>query len=43
MKHCSDPVKNEQALIRFLAPLSILPFGSAVASEYGVIRAYLAE
>ena len=41
MKHCSDPVKNEQALIRFLAPLSILPFGSAAASEYRGIRAYL--
>ena len=27
MKHSSDPVKNEQALLRFLAPLSILPFG----------------
>lgn len=41
MKHSSDPVKNEQALIRFLAPLSILPFGVAAASEYGEIRAYL--
>ena len=34
MKHSSDPVKNE-------APLSILPFGAAAASEYGEIRAYL--
>lgn len=41
MKHSSDPVKNEQALLRFLAPLSILPFGAAAASEYGAIRAYL--
>ena len=41
MKHSSDPVKNEQALIRFLAPLNILPFGVTAASEYGVIRAYL--
>ena len=41
MQHSSDPVKNEQALIRFLAPLSILPFGVAAASEYGAIRAYL--
>ena len=41
MKHSSDPVKNEQALLRFLAPLSILPFGAGAASEYGEIRAYL--
>ncbi|MFR1480956.1 MAG: type II toxin-antitoxin system VapC family toxin [Hydrogeniiclostridium mannosilyticum] len=27
MKHSSDPTRNEQALLRFLAPLSILPFG----------------
>ena len=31
MKHSSDPVKNEQALLRFLAPLSILPFGAGAA------------
>ena len=41
MKHSSDPVKNEQALLRFLAPLSVLPFGAAAASEYGEMRAYL--
>lgn len=41
MKHSSDPVRNEQALLRFLAPLSVLPFGAAAASEYGEIRAYL--
>lgn len=41
MKHSSDPVRNEQALLRFLVPLSILPFGAAAASEYGEIRAYL--
>lgn len=41
MKHSSNPLKNEQALLRFLAPLSILPFGSAAASEYGALRAYL--
>ena len=41
MKHSSNPVKNEQALLRFLAPLSILPFGAAAASVYGEIRAYL--
>lgn len=41
MKHSSNPAKNEQALLRFLAPLSILPFGAAVASEYGALRTYL--
>lgn len=41
MKHSSDPVKNEQALLRFLMPMSILPFGPDAASEYGEIRAYL--
>lgn len=41
MKHSSNPAKNEQALLRFLAPLSVLPFGSAAASEYGEIRACL--
>lgn len=41
MQHSSDPAKNERALLRFLAPLSILPFGAAAASEYGGIRAYL--
>lgn len=43
MKHSSDPVKNEQSLLCFLAPLSILPFGAAAASEYGEIRAYLQD
>lgn len=41
MKHSSAPVKNEQALLRFLAPISILPFGAAAAIEYGDIRFYL--
>mgnify|MGYP001055617365 CR=1 FL=1 len=41
MKHSSNPIKNEQALLRFLVPLSILPFGAAAASKYGEIRAYL--
>ena len=40
MKHSSNPAKNEQALLRFLAPLSILPFGAAAASEYGALRTY---
>ena len=41
VKRSSAPEKNEQALLRFLVPLSILPFGSAAASEYGEIKAYL--
>ena len=41
MKHSSNPVKNEQALLRFLVPLSVLPFGTTAASEYGEIRTYL--
>ncbi len=41
MKHSSAPFKNEQALLRFLAPMSILPFGAAAAAEYGSIRSYL--
>lgn len=41
MKHSSNPVKNEQSLLKFLLPLSILPFGPTAASAYGEIRAYL--
>ncbi len=41
MKHSSNPAKNEQALLRFLLPLTILPFNEAAAYEYGTIRAYL--
>ena len=41
MKHSSNPAKNEQALLRFLTPLSILPFGAAAASEYGALWTYL--
>ena len=41
MKHSSNHAKNEQALLRFLIPLSILPFGAAAASEYGELRSYL--
>ncbi|NBJ90870.1 type II toxin-antitoxin system tRNA(fMet)-specific endonuclease VapC [Acutalibacter sp. 1XD8-36] len=43
MKHSSDSVKNARALLRFLFPLTILPFDSAAASEYGAIRAWLQE
>ena len=38
VQHSSYPAKNEQALIRFLLPLSVLPFGKDAASEYGIIR-----
>lgn len=41
MKNSSNPAKNEQALLKFLFPLSILPFDSAAAYEYGDIRAFL--
>ena len=41
MKRSSNPVKNDAALLRFLLPMSILPFGPDAASEYGEIRAYL--
>ena len=41
MRHSSDPARNERALIRFLAPLSVLPFGAPAASMYGEIRASL--
>ena len=41
MKHSSNPTKNEQALLRFLAPLTVLPFEAAAALEYGAVRAYL--
>ena len=39
--HSSDPERNELALLRFLSPLSVLPFGAEAASEYGKIRARL--
>lgn len=41
MKHSSNPVRNEQALLRFLAPLSVLTFDTEAAYEYGEIREYL--
>ena len=41
MQHSSNPAKNEQALLRFLTPLTVLPFGAAAASEYGAIRTHL--
>ena len=41
MQHSSNPAKNEQALLRFLIPLTVLPFWAATASEYGAIRTHL--
>lgn len=41
MKHSLNPAKNEQALLRFLVPLSVPPFSAAAASEYGEIRMLL--
>jgi len=41
MEHSLNPAKNEQALLRFLVPLSVLPFSAAAASEYGEIRMLL--
>lgn len=41
IKNSAAPAKNGQALLKFLLPLSILPFGPAAASEYGALRAYL--
>ena len=41
MKHSSNPVKTSRRCFAFWFPLSILPFGTAAASEYGEIRAYL--
>lgn len=43
MQNSSNPAKNEQALLRFLAPLTVVPFGASAASEYGEIRAYLQQ
>ena len=37
----SNPQKNREALINFLAPLTILPFNDKAACHYGDIRAYL--
>ncbi len=37
----SDPEKNRQTLIKFLAPFEICPFNEGAASHYGDIRAHL--
>lgn len=41
VQNSADPAKNEQALLKFLLPLGVLPFGPAAASEYGALRAAL--
>ena len=41
MQHSLEPARNEQALIRFLAPIGILPFTAAAATKYGELRAHL--
>lgn len=38
VRHSLQPAKNEQALLRFLLILTVLPFDAAAASEYGRIR-----
>lgn len=43
VQNSSNPLKNEQSLLRFLLPLSILPFESSAAIEYGAIRAHLQQ
>lgn len=41
VQHSSNPGKNEEALLRFLVPLNILPFHATAASAYGEIRSHL--
>ena len=41
IKNSFNPPQNEQSLLKFLLPLSILPFEAAAASAYGEIRTYL--
>ena len=36
--HSANPAKNEQALLRFLLPYTVLPFGREAAAVYGRIR-----
>ncbi len=37
----SNPEKNRQTLVKFLAPFKICPFNEQAASHYGDIRAHL--
>ena len=38
VQHSSKPQENQLALLTFLAEIRILPFDSAAAMEYGIIR-----
>ena len=37
----SKPEQNQMALMQFIAPLEILPYGDEAAQQYGRLRAYL--
>lgn len=41
MKNSSNPTRNEQALLCFLVPLTVLEFDEPAASAYGEIRTFL--
>ncbi len=41
MEKSSAPAKNKQALLRFLIPLTVMPFEDKAAVEYGRVRALL--
>ncbi len=43
VRHSAHVAQNEQALLRFLVILSVLPFSAVAASEYGEIRNCLAR
>ncbi len=43
VRHSAHVAQNEQALLRFLVILSVLPFSAVAASEYGEIRNRLAR
>ncbi len=43
VRHSAHVAQNEQALLRFLLIMSVLPFPAAAASEYGEIRNDLAR
>ena len=36
--HSANPAKNGEALLRFLLPFTVLPFGAEAAAVYGRIR-----
>ena len=41
VKHSANPAKNQQALIRFLLLINVLPFDANAATKYGEIREHL--